>query len=556
MRFIKIFGIVFCILLSVLEINGQDRTAGLIEYDSLSYNGYTLFSPMTTSETYLIDNCGREIKTWTFSSTPGLLAYLGEDGTIYRAGSSGVFGAGGSGGRIVRKGWDDNEIWSFTYSNDTVRQHHDFQVMPNGNVLVLAWERKTKEETLLAGRAPSLTPEEGVWFEHIVELQPIGLDSAEIVWEWHVFDHLVQERDPSLSNYAPVSESPGLFNINYKISNPFSPTDPGTSDWMHFNSIQYHEARDEILISSRSFNEVYIIDHSTTTEEAQSNTGGLKGRGGDILFRWGNDEAFNKGTEIDQKLFAQHHANWIDRTDAKNVSFVVFNNGQGRPSGDNSSVDFITPVFDDGHYKQIDGRFELESFKTIVDRPELDFTSLRLSSAQVFKDGNILITSGNNGAILELTPNEDIVWKYINPKNNFGTTNQGDQPRTNDVFRAERYDINFEGFKNKVLEPKETLEINLTPYECIIIEEMTNNEELIDEMQVEVYPNPVVDQLTIEPNNSKGLKVQLHTINGLLIYDCVVSATHNISLASYEKGIYLLTATYKHSSKTYKIIKQ
>ena len=49
-----------------------------------SFNGYTLFSPINSTNTYLIDNCGYLINSWTSSYTPGLSVYLLEDGSLLR----------------------------------------------------------------------------------------------------------------------------------------------------------------------------------------------------------------------------------------------------------------------------------------------------------------------------------------------------------------------------------------------------------------------------------------------------------------------------------------
>ena len=77
-------------------------------------------------------------------------------------------------------------------------------------------------------------------------------------------------------------------------------------------------------------NEIYIIDHSTTTLEASEHSGGNSGMGGDILYRWGNPEAYRAGTNNDQKLFGQHDVQWIESNRPNSGELIVFNNGNGR----------------------------------------------------------------------------------------------------------------------------------------------------------------------------------------------------------------------------------
>ena len=66
-----------------------------------------------------------------------------------------------------------------------------------------------------------------------------------------------------------------LLNINYYNGN-------GKKDWMHCNSIDYNESLQQIVIGSRSMSEFYIIDHSTTTTQASTGSGGIYGK--EVIF--------------------------------------------------------------------------------------------------------------------------------------------------------------------------------------------------------------------------------------------------------------------------------
>ena len=81
---------------------------------------------------------------------------------------------------------------------------------------------------------------------------------------------------------------------------------------MHTNSIDYNEEFDQILISVRYFNEIWVIDHSTTTEEAAGHTGGNSGKGGDLLYRWGNPKNIGREPRVINSSLGQHDASWIE----------------------------------------------------------------------------------------------------------------------------------------------------------------------------------------------------------------------------------------------------
>ena len=111
----------------------------------------------------------------------------------------------------------------------------------------------------------------------------------------------------SKPNYGVVASHPELLDLNYP------PVVLGDGDWNHVNGIDYDPVHDWIVLSARSQDEIYVIDHSTTTAEAAGHTGGARGKGGDILYRWGNPEAYQAGTAANQQLFGQHDPRFVPR---------------------------------------------------------------------------------------------------------------------------------------------------------------------------------------------------------------------------------------------------
>jgi len=422
---------------------------GLIKRSDRAFDGYNLIAPLPLGTTWLVDMEGRVLHQWRTPYPPGNSVYLLPDGRLLRAvkpPNAFGFGQGGAGGGIQILDWDGNTLWEHLYANQQHRQHHDIQPLPNGNVLILAWERKTRAEAIQAGRNPRWLETGELWPDTIVELKPKGKWDAEVVWEWHVWDHLVQDHDPTKDNFGVVKDHPELIDINY--------TARGQADWNHLNSIHYNPRLDQIVVSSHNQHELWVIDHSTTTAEAAGHKGGRQGRGGDLLYRWGNPYVYFAGERRDQQLFSQHDARWIPDGFPGAGNFLVFNNGAERAGRGWSSVDEIKPpLLPDGSYRLEPGKAfgPAAPFWRYQAPNRADFYARNISGAQRLPNGNTLICSGPQGRLFEVTPEMEIVWEYILP--GIGRNPRGATP----MFRVTRYPKDHPAFKGRKLRPGETL---------------------------------------------------------------------------------------------------
>lgn len=532
----KYLFIIIFFLLGILKSDSQ--TVGLIQNNAGSLDsGYVLFAPISSTTTYMIDKCGRQVKTWTSAYKPGQSVYFLTDGTIMRPGNVGsiYFNQGGEGGIIEKFDWDGNIVWSYLVSDSAKCQHHDIEVLPNGNVLVIAWEKKTAADAIALGRDPSLV-HANVWSEQILEIQPVGANGGNIVWEWHLWDHLIQDYDVTKPNYGVVSSSPQLVNINYDANIQ-------TIDLYHLNSINYNESLDQIMVSSRKFNEIYIIDHSTTTAEASGHSGGNSGKGGDLLYRWGNPEAYDNGTNADQKFFGQHCAQWIGNNLPDAGQIMVFNNGEGRPGGNYSTVEILEPPVNGYNYNSILPFLPSSASWIYNDGNPYSFYAPRISGGQQLSNGNVLICSGTNGTFTEVDSTESIVWKYINPVSNTGIISQGNTPSQNQVFRCVFYPYDYDGFTGHTLIAGSIIE-NSNP-----VSDTCNLSSGINEYSspglFTVYPNPVSDACTISFNDKYSqIKIEIYSSLGVKIkeFENRNGSGVDINLSKLPDGIYFLSA--------------
>lgn len=519
----------------------SQNTVGLISHNlTKSYEGLNLFFPHNQSSVFLINNCGELINEWTDSNDfrPGNMVYLTDEGNLLKCkrffnSNQDPIWAGGGGQVVEMLDWDNNLIWSLELNNEQQRLHHDVALMPNGNVLMIAWEVKNNEEAIAAGRDPASLETGDLWPDFIFEYNP-ELDS--MVWEWHAWDHLVQDFDDSKNNYGDVSENPQLIDINWE-------TNLGFPDWLHSNAIDYNESLDQILLCVPHFDEIWIIDHSTTTEEAASHEGGRSGKGGDLLFRWGNPAAYKK--EGAQQLHFAHDAQWVDNFITNDLdhyrSISLFNNRVGE---DYSTVDILNPEVDGSYQLSDSGSFLPEQFALTITHPDtFSLYSNSLSGTQVLPNDNLLICSGRFGTIFEIEPTtNNVVWEYKVPFKGGQPVPQGTELKFNDnvTFRFSRYPLDFAGFENKNLEPKGYIELDPNEAYCDTLISSVNATLSLD--QLNIYPNPVSSNM-IQIELTKPLSTDLFFYDIYGRRHKTISKgdrTYQVNVSELKSGVYFI----------------
>jgi len=532
-----------CMLLLAINTNAQN-TVGTLTYNDGTFEGYNLLYPLNQGNIYLINNCGQIVNQWTDESDsiiPGSAAYLLEDGRLLRCNSFGftanpIFPAGGAADVIEIRDWDNSLLWSFTLSNDTARLHHDVTMLPNGNILMLVWDLKTTEEAIQAGRDPATIGQEAIWADRIIEVEPIGTDDYNIVWEWQIWDHLIQDFDETKDNYGVIAEHPELVNINYHDGT-------GDADWLHTNSLDYNTFNSQIILSAPSLGEIWIIDHTTSTEEAATHAGGWSGKGGDLMFRWGNPETYGAGTPDDKKLFFQHDVRIMDLEltgDPNYGKIMVFNNRNG--GGTYSSVHIINPLFDGCTWNFVsnaDGMFFPDDFdwSYSYDPPTQMYSNI-LSSAQRLSNGNTLICSGFQGWMFEITPDEEVVWEYKNPFIVGNPVDQGTSssfPGISSVFQLKRYSPSYPAFEGRDLEEGDYIEGNpnpIAPCGGIGINDIT-------ESNCHIYPNPTSQYLHINNQDELIQDIVIYHLNGTIIHEAKPNSTnYQLAIQQWATGVY------------------
>ncbi len=520
---------------------------------SQQWGDYTYYSVKNSNAAYLIDTNSTVYHTWSgLSPTTAYSSYVLPGGDLIRTvnHSGNSFSGGGMSGEFQKVDYNGNLLWDFAYSTSAYCSHHDICAMPNGNVLLIAYESKTSAEVTQAGSSSTIS----MWPDKIVEIQQTGLNTGTVVWEWHLWDHLCQSYNSAKDNYVTnTSDHPELFNINFN---------PVKEIW-HANGLDYNPMLDQIVVSAHNANEVYIIDHSTTTAEAASHSGGLGGRGGDFLYRWGKPATYGQsGTAIFNVV---HDAHWIPEESVNGGRIVGFNNN-GISSTVTSVDQIVTPV-DGYNYSYTPNTAYSPSTYT----SRLACTGHTNNEGNSFQmpNGNQLVCIAFSGLIYEVDPAGNTIWSvsipgvvsqafrysdcYVNnPPLAIPAITQNGPDLTSSVAAG------YQWYLNGVKIPGETNQ-NFTPvqdgvylvrvtdsnacgyaYSTNFIFTLTNNISVNNpvEQKFSLYPNPVSGILSINEQFYTGdnFKVMITDAVGKTIL--TTKNRKSLDLSSYENGMY------------------
>ncbi len=517
------------LLISSLFLNGQ------------SFNGFALYNAQGSNTTYLIDENQNIAYSWSMNTECNYTVQLKHNGNLVRGtkNNGNILSGAADAGRVEEIAPDGTIVWDYVYSTSEYLSHHDLTLIGD-NVLLTAWEVKTVSELNDLGY---INANSDKWPTHFIELAPDGNGGAEIIWEWHIWDHLIQDVDSSKQNYGVISDNPQLIDINIIQSSsgggPGGPGGPGGGgDWFHVNGVDYNEELDQIVFSSRHTSEIYIIDHSTTTAEAASHTGGNSGMGGDIMYRWGNPSNYNvTGQQVIPA--AVHDVRWIANDGRPNGGFLQIFNNSG-VSNSQSTIDGIETTWDEtsGSYLRSQGMaFAPSSYTT---RYECAHSAPGQSSSDRMSNGNIYINAsgGQSGAgvMYEVDESGNIIWGPYNAQSQKGFRYECDYPG---IIALKSY-------------------MNTATTSCF---NETSISEISSEPNITIFPNPTRDEVTLnfESINKQDIEVKIVNCVGeeVFLYDFENYkglVNQQIDFSSVPQGLYFLQITVDKARSFYKRI--
>ena len=224
--------------------------------------------------------------------------------------------------------------WPANFPELNLVRHHDSWVMEDtdGSPLILiggSHKIPMDEAVNNYGRYTNWTPtpygmyqdtSENMDLGFIQIIKPTGIGTnnhdAELVFEWYMVDHLVQDTNSDLPNYGDIND-PTKININLPGSTYGESVMGGVfngSDFMHHNTIHYDPIRNNVIISSRNIGEgeFYVVSVAT----------------GEIVYRCCNPQNYGRGEAEDRYTNGSHGPNVIP-DGYPNAGDIIWYNNEG-----------------------------------------------------------------------------------------------------------------------------------------------------------------------------------------------------------------------------------
>ena len=515
MRSIRLsFGAMFAIaaMSSVYAYQSHYGPSGVTYYDKAkSYGGYTLFTPLRpgpapdfkNNATYLIDMEGNVVKTWPlpkYGYTIEKHVHLLDNGNLLRRISNYGWdhewqntwpGTDPSKSetdvaRLQELDWDGKILYEIADKRPGYTHHHDFVKIWNKKlqaytILSVATKKITHEQAIAGGADPKKRTDYTSAPDGVVEFDLKG----NVIWEWNIFDHLVQDLDRAKANYGVVKDNPGKLDVNFGRGR--------TGDWIHINSLDYNETLGQMVVNNSTDSEFYVIDHQGTfvPGDAAASIALAAGRKGDFLFRWGNPAVSDSGAGMsyseadgasdgDQQVFFSHDIQWIRPTAYAGGPalqgaghFLIFDNGTRHlATGVAYSALLEINPYQGAMEKGVYVRQESAGYKNIrtftgnrrtsnqvvwfyASKDPASFWSRHISGLSRLPNGNTFVTAATWGQMFELTPQGEVVWEYKIPT----TTERGAVKVLQDgdvaqAFLAYRYGADHPALKGRDLKPQ------------------------------------------------------------------------------------------------------
>lgn len=387
-----------------------------------AWNGYTVLSILNMPAVVVIDMNGKVVKRWEgFNVSAGGPARVFPNGLVMAP--TGANPPRQEALALVQQDFTGKELWRYDRNEEittregtkvwSARQHHDWQrtdfpagyyspgVSPGAdtaNTLVLTHTNYTN---------PAIA-DVVLEDDRLVELAPSG----EVLWEWRAGDHIDQFKFDA-EELAAIKSAPGVNAAR------------GSYDWLHINSADYvgpnqwfdagdtRFAPDNVIISSRQASFVAIV-----------------ARDGSVVWQIGPDYFESEQERAIGQIIGQHHAHVIPKGLPGAGNVLIFDNGGSSGYGAPTSI----AQNGQGVYARATSRI-VEINPVTLERVWMynapNFFSTNISGAQRLENGNTLITEGAPGRIFEVTPDNQIVWEYMNAPTPTGS-------RSNSVYRAYR----------------------------------------------------------------------------------------------------------------------